>query len=184
VTALLRGRDVSGMPVVDISTGEDIAEVRDVIFEPERGVIAGFTLGRRGFFGRRMRQLLAVESIYSVGSHAVTVDSAQAITEPGDAPTSVTQVDRKADVTANSVLTESGRELGTVRDVVIAGGRRPRVVGFQIGGGAAGDGFVPIDTSGAVSASTLVVPDSFENRIRTDLLGLAGEIADLDRGSP
>lgn len=131
-----------------------------------------------------MRQLLPVESVHSVGSHAVTVDSAQAITEPDESPTELTQLDRRADVTANSVLTESGRELGTVRDVVIVGGRRPRVVGFQISGGAAGDGFVPIDASGAVSASTLVVPDSFENRIRTDLLGLAGEIADLDRGSP
>ena len=65
---------------------------------------------------------------------------------------------------------------------MIAGGSRPRVVGFQIGGGPAGDGFVPIDTSGAVSASTLVVPDSFENRVRTDLLGLAGELAGLERG--
>lgn len=183
MTALLRGKDVSGMPVVDISTGDDVAEVRDLIFEPERGVIGGFTLGARGFFGRRMRQVLAVESVRSLGTHAVMVDSGDAVTEPSQAPPEVAQADRNADVTANTVITESGRELGKIRDVVIAGGANPRVVGFEIGGGAAGDGFVPIDTSGAVSASTLVVPDSFENRIRTDLLGLAGEIAELDRGS-
>ena len=57
------------------------------------------------------------------------------------------------------------------------------MVGFEIGGGAAGDGFVPIDTSRAVSASALIVPDSFENRVRTDLVGLAGELADLEQGS-
>ena len=184
MTALLRGRDVSGMPVVDISTGEDIAEIRDVIFEPDRGVIGGFTLGARGFFGRRMRSVLPVESVRSVGTHAVMVTSGDAIIDPNEAPPEVAKADRKADVTANTVITESGRELGKIRDVVIAGGPRPRVVGFQIGGGSAGDGFVPIDTSGAVSASTLVVPDSFENRVRTDLLGLAGEIAELERGGP
>ena len=37
MSALLRGKDVSGMPVVDLSTGEDIAEIRDLIFDPGRG---------------------------------------------------------------------------------------------------------------------------------------------------
>ena len=83
MTALLRGRDVSGMPVVDVSTGEDIAEVRDVIFEPDRGVVSGFTLGARGFFGRRMRNVLPVEPVRSVGTHAVMVDSGGRHHRPG-----------------------------------------------------------------------------------------------------
>ena len=37
MTALLRGKDVTGFPVVDLSTGEDIAEIRDLIFDPSRG---------------------------------------------------------------------------------------------------------------------------------------------------
>ena len=48
-----------------------------------------------------------------------------------------------------------------------------------IGGGSAGAGFVPIDTSRTVSRSALIVPDDFENRVRTDLTGLAGELDDL-----
>ena len=93
------------------------------------------------------------------------------------------KVDRSADVTDNMVITESGRQLGKVRDVILIGGARPRVVGFEIGGGPAGNGFVPIDTHSAVSASTLIVPDSFENRIRTDLTGLAGELIEIERGA-
>lgn len=180
MTALLRGRDVTGLPVVDVSTGEDIAEIRDIIFEPGGGVIGGFTLARRGFFGRRMRTVLPVEAIRSVGTHAVTVESADAITDPEGLASKESAVKGDADITSNNVLTESGRALGQVRDVVISGGRRPRVVGFEIGGGTAGDGFVPIDTSRAVSRSTLIVPDSFENRVRTDLVGLAGEVTDLE----
>jgi uncharacterized protein YrrD len=183
VTALLRGRDVSGLPVVDISTGEDVAEIRDIIFEPSDGVIGGFTLAKRGFFGRRLRTVLPVEAIRSVGTHAVTIDAADALTDPAELADQHEALEGDADVTSNDVLTESGRNLGQVRDVVISGGRRPRVVGFEIGGGAAGDGFVPIDTSRAVSRSTLIVPDSFENRVRTDLVGLAGEVTELEGGS-
>ncbi len=181
MSALLRGKDVSGLPVVDLSTGEDIAEIRDLIFDPGRGGIGGFTLAKRGIFGRRLKHVLPVERIRSVGTHAVTVDSADSITEPGAQP--VAKVDRSADVTDNMVITESGRQLGKVRDVILIGGPRPRVVGFEIGGGPAGNGFVPIDTHSAVSSSTLIVPDSFENRIRTDLTGLAGELIEIERGA-
>jgi uncharacterized protein YrrD len=179
MTALLRGRDVSGLPVVDLSTGEDIAEIRDLIFDPGAGVVDGFTLARRGFLGRRMREVLPVDAVHSLGTHAVTVDTSEAITAPGQAPAEVGAADRKADVTSNDVLTESGRNLGRVQDVILTGGPRPRVVGYEIGGGTAGAGFVPIDTSRAVSRSALIVPDGFENRVRTDLTGLAGEIDDL-----
>ena len=58
------------------------------------------------------------------------------------------------------------------------------MVGFEIGDGPAGNGFVPIDTHSGVSASTLIVPDSFENRVRTDLTGLAGELIEIERGAP
>lgn len=175
----MRGRDVSGLPVVDLSTGEDIAEIRDLVFDPAAGVVGGFTLAKRGFLGRRLREVLPVDAVHSLGTHAVTVDSADAITAPDDAPAHLAAVDRKADVTSDTVLTESGRDLGRVQDVILSGGPRPHVVGYEIGGGSAGAGFVPIDTSRTVSRSALIVPDEFENRVRTDLVGLAGEVADL-----
>jgi uncharacterized protein YrrD len=181
MTALMHGRDVAGLPVVDVSSGEDVAEIRDLIFDPGQGEVQGFTLAKRGLFGRRLREVLPVDLIRSVGTHAVMIDSTDAIIDPDDAAPDIAAVDRKADVTSNSVITESGRNLGQVLDVILAGGAHPRVVGYQIGGGSAGDGFVPIDTSRAVSASTLVVPDSFENRVRTDLTGLASELVDLER---
>ena len=42
--ALMRGSDLIGRAVVDASTGEDLAEIRDVVFSPDRGAITGFTL--------------------------------------------------------------------------------------------------------------------------------------------
>ncbi len=181
MTTLLRGKDVAGFPVVDVSTGDDVAEVRDLIFDPSQGVVTGFTLGKRGLFGGRRRELLAAEDISSIGTHAVMVESAAAITDPADAPHEVaSSVERSADVSNDMVVTESGRELGRVRDVVLAGGGRPRVVGFEIGGGNAGDGFVPIGAHTAVSASALIVPDGVEARVRSDLTALADDLDGAD----
>ena len=41
---------IRGLPVVTIRGGEDVAEVRDVIYSPEAGALVGLTLNQRGFF--------------------------------------------------------------------------------------------------------------------------------------
>jgi uncharacterized protein YrrD len=178
--ALLRGKDLMGQPVVDLSTGDDIAEIRDVIFDPTSGTISGFTLSRRGFFTRRTKQLLPVAEVHSVGTDAVMVVDASALTLPEDAPAEVAEAKREGDVMDDMVITVSGRQLGAVRDVIVVGGAHPRVVGFEIAGGSVGDGLIPIGVHNGVSGSALIVPDQYEARVRTDLTGLAAELADIE----
>lgn len=173
---LLRGSDLIGRTVVDTSTGDELAEIRDVVFSADRGAITGFTLRRRGFFGRRLKAVLPIELVVSVGTDAVMVADATALTAPADEPADMVS-HPSGDVLDSEVFTMSGRSLGTVRDVVIVGGPRPRVVGFEIDGAAAGKGLIPIGMQAAVSGSALVVPDDVEGRIRSDLTGLAAELA-------
>ncbi len=173
---LLRGSDLIGRTVVDASTGDDLAEVRDVVFAPDRGAITGFTLRRRGFFGRRLKTVLPIEAVSSVGTDAVMVEGADAISDPADEPDDAVS-HTSDDVLKNEVYTMSGRLLGTVRDVIILGGPTPRVVGFEVGGGSVGGGLIPLGAQAAVSGSALIVPDDFEQRIRNDLTGLAAELS-------
>lgn len=44
---LVRARDVMGLPVVSIASGEDVAEVRDVAYDGEAHRLVGFTLNQR-----------------------------------------------------------------------------------------------------------------------------------------
>jgi len=176
--ALMRGADLIGHPVVDAATGNDLAEIKDVVFDPRRGVITGFTLRKRGFLGRRMKDVLPVGSVLSVGTHAVMVEGDDALSRPDDASDEVT-TNKNADVLNDMVITESGRALGAVRDVIVMGGPHPSVVGFEIGGGFVGDGLVPMAAQSGVSGSALIVPDDYERRIRTDLTGFAAELASI-----
>lgn len=40
---------INRLPVVTVRGGEDVAEVRDVIYSPEAGGLVGLTLNKRGF---------------------------------------------------------------------------------------------------------------------------------------
>jgi uncharacterized protein YrrD len=173
---LMRGSDLIGRAVVDASSGDDLAEIKDVVFTAGRGAITGFTLRRRGFLGRRMKTVLAIDAVLSVGTDAVMVAGADAISDPSDAPDEMTAT-ASNDVLDDEVFTISGRSLGTIRDVIILGGPAPRVVGFEVGGGDVGNGLIPLGAQASISGSALVVPDDFEQRIRSDLTGLAAELS-------
>ena len=181
---LLRGRDVVGSPVVSIASGDDLAEVRDVVFDPNQGAITGFTLNQRGRFKGRLRALLPIDTVAAVGTDAVMVATDDALVDRDDVPAAASAARQDDDVLHDLVVTESGRQLGTIQDVVLLGGPSPRVVGFEIGGGDVGTGLIPVGQQQGVSGTALIVPEGFESRVRTDLTGLAAELADVERERP
>jgi uncharacterized protein YrrD len=177
--ALLRGADLIGRPVVDASTGDDVAEVRDVVFDASKGKITGFTLRRPGFLGRRLKEVLPISRVLAVGTDAVMILTPSALTHLTDSSDAALS-DSGGAVVGDRVITESGRILGELKDVIVVGGPHPRVVAFEIGGGPPGDGLVPIGAATGLSGSALIVPDEYEQRIKTDLTGLAAELALID----
>lgn len=176
--ALMRGHDLIGHPVVALTTGDDLAEIKDIVFEAARGQITRFTLRKRSFFGGTLQHMLPLNGVAAVGTHAVMVEDADSLVAPDDQHAE--SVARGDDVLNDMVITESGRTLGSVRDVIVVRGTAPRVVGFEIGGGAVGNGLIPLAAKQGVPGSALIVPDDFEQRVRTDLTGLAAELATIE----
>jgi uncharacterized protein YrrD len=177
---LMRGSDLVGHPVVDLKTGEDLAEIRDVVFDSSGGDLSGFTLNKRGRWAGKLDAVLSIDHVSSVGTGAVMIDGVDAVTTSVDGTTELDAAsEADQEVVDNLVVTESGRTLGSVRDVVIVGGSSPRVVAFEIDGGEVGGGFIPMSNQRGVSASALIVPDEYEGRLRNDLTGLADQIDEL-----
>ena len=54
---LMTASQIRGLPVVTIRGGEDVAEVRDVIYDPEAGRLVGLSLNQRGFLAGRRREV-------------------------------------------------------------------------------------------------------------------------------
>ena len=116
---LVTGSAIRGLPVVTIGGGEDVAEVRDVIYSPEAGQAVGLTLNKRGFLAGRSREVLPAETIHAIGRDAVMIDDETGLILPEDAPADVGGPPSGRDVTGDDVLTEQGTSLGKVRDVVV-----------------------------------------------------------------
>jgi len=173
---LVTGSSIRGLPVVTIAGGEDVAEVRDIIYRPQAGQIVGFTLNKRGRLAGRLKEVLAIEQVHAIGRDAVMVTDEDQLSARGQAPAEVASPDRERDVIGNDVLTESGVSLGRVRDVVVLAGTAGEVVGYQIDLPSGGSGYIPLPTQLAVSGDALVVPEATEQFVRDDLVGLGAAV--------
>ena len=175
---LLRARELTGRPVVTLD-GELVAEIKDVIFDRAGGRIVGFTLRNPGLFSRARKDALPWDGVHGVGRDAVMVPD-ETVLAPIKELVSRKQA-RKADVLDDRVLTDNGRDLGRVVDVVLQGGTALEVVGYEVQasealGTEARRVLIPLPDTVAVSGENLIVPASATEFISEDLAGFGAAV--------
>jgi uncharacterized protein YrrD len=175
VTVYLKTSEVIGLPVVTINGGEDVAEIRDVVYSSEAGTLLGFTLNKRGFLRGRMREVLPADSVAAIGSAAVMItDDDEALVGKAEAPEAVASPPTDRNVLGDAVMTDTGVRLGTVSDLVLAVGGRGEIIGYELTRDDAKEvWFIPRPQQLAVSGDALLVPAALEEYVSHDLTGFA-----------
>ncbi len=169
--ALIRGTDMIGLPVVTLA-GDDVAEVRDVVFDSGRGLVLGFTLNKRGRLAGPMKETLARVRVSAVGPDAVMVADTDALVTESMAAGH----EGPGDVLGDLVVTDGGVQVGTVTDVVIDTGEGV-VVGYEVEPAQEASGwhgrraYVPLPDAGAVSGEALMVPAAAVEYVTSDFAG-------------
>jgi len=181
VDRVLRARDLLGIPVVTLG-GDDVAEVRDVVYDSERGALLGFTLNKRAWFGGQLAELLPDDSVYAIGKDAVMIETSAALVQANEAPDPVAHAAPQRNVVGASVLTESGTNLGEVTDVILALGRQVRAVGYEVTGGGSARSektarYIPLPEQIAISGDALIVPDEVDRFVEDDLAGFGAAVS-------
>ena len=177
----MRASELIGRPVVTLA-GDDLAEIRDVVYDSERGELLGFTLNQRSWFGGKLRERLTADAVHAIGKDAVMVPSDAALVDAGEAPEAVAEAAPDRNVLGASVLTESGTKIGDVSDVIVALGSGARAVGYEVTGGESGDAvarYIPLPEQRAVSGDALVVPDEVDRFVVDDLAGFGASVPEF-----
>lgn len=173
---LMRASDVMGLPVVSIATGEDIAEIRDVVYDGSRTNLVGFTLNKRGFLAGRMSEVLEIGNCKAIGRDAVMVSGVEALSSDADVTTTVSP-DDAADVTNDRVLSSNGTDLGEVIGVIIETDGIPSAVGYEIKPTDGDDSiFIPITEQINISDENLIVPAELDSFVTYDLAGFGAAV--------
>lgn len=181
---LLRATEIAGLPVVSIAQGEALADVKDVVYNPEQGHLLGFTLNKRGFLRGPLKAVLPMSGVAAIGRDAVMVADADVCEEKGSALAGEVQSSAGRNVVGNDVLTDAGHRLGKVVDIVVAADSG-EVLGYELEGDpglqahAGRHLFLPIPDTLAVSGTALMVPATAEPFIRDDLSGFGAAVSEF-----
>jgi sporulation protein YlmC with PRC-barrel domain len=174
VALLVRGSELVGLPVVTLG-GDDVAEVRDVVFDAATGELTGFTLNKRSRLGGRLKETLARSAMHGLGPAAVTVADAGALQ-----PNALAEARKpgSGNVLGDRVMTDTGVVVGIVTDVVLDTATGA-VVGYEIEPAESLQGrqgrrsYLPLPDTGAVSGEALIVPAAATDYVSSDLAGFA-----------
>ncbi len=181
---LMRATELAGLPVVSIAEGEALADVKDVVYNPDKGSLLGFTLNKRGFLRGPMKAVLPMSGVVGIGRDAVMVADTGACEEQGGLAAEA-QSSAGRNVVGNDVLTDAGQRLGKVTDIVVAA-ESGEVFGYELEGDPKLQGhhpgqrlFLPIPATLAVSGTALMVPATAEPFIRDDLSGFGAAVEEF-----
>jgi uncharacterized protein YrrD len=182
VSVLMRAREITGRPVVALSSADAIAEVKDVVISNPSASVVGFTLNKRGFLGSPLKEVLPWERLGALGRDALMVDEPCVLTAQDAAIDEARAEGRDRDVIGATVMTDGGKALGTVVDVILEVAGEARIVGYEVHGPDvrrdAATLLIPVGETIAVSGETLMVPAEVEGFVRDDLSGFGSAVAD------
>ncbi|MDQ6936116.1 MAG: PRC-barrel domain-containing protein [Actinomycetota bacterium] len=184
----MRTSEMAKRPVVTMA-GEDIAQIKDVVYSGRGGAVGGFTLAGRGLFAGPLKAALAWTSVAALGADAVMIEDENALEPTQDLlDASAASGGSGGNVLGSQVLTDSGIELGTVVDVIVqvsdSTGGQCDVVGYEIEASESlqakgGKLLIPLPDTLAASGEHLMVPASAKDFVSQDLSGFGAAVLEF-----
>ena len=188
VTRLMRTSELAKRPVVTMA-GEDVAQLKDIVYAAGGGQVGGFTLAGRGLLAGPLKQSLPWTSVAALGADAVMIVDETALTDTQAVlDASASTGGSGGNVLKSRVLTDDGTDLGEVVDVIIetggGGATQCDVVGYEIEAsealGTKGTKLlIPLPDTIAASGEHLIVPASARNFVGNDLAGFGAAVKDF-----
>lgn len=183
MTLLVRASELIGRPVVTLG-GEDVAEVKDVVYGAAGGAVIGFTLNPRGGLLRGpLSEVVLWREVHGLGRDAVMIADDLAL-RPRDhlRKEAASSGGAGGDVLGSRVLTTAGTSLGEVTEVIVdVRSDQADVVGYEV---EASDALrsnrqrvlIPLPDTLSVSDENLIVPPEAVDFVRDDLAGFGAAV--------
>ncbi|AYV25654.1 PRC-barrel domain protein [Streptomyces sp. ADI95-16] len=171
MTGYVRASEIAKLPVVTLG-GEDVAQVKDIVFDAAHGGVRCFTLSGRGVFSGPLKRELLWNRVHSLGPDAVMIRDESALADDDQAAKDA-KASGAGNVIGAQVMTEGGTGLGEIVDVIIGSGRKPAVAGYEIEPEGQGRHRVllPVLKPVAISGEMVLVPDATAEFTAGDLAG-------------
>lgn len=159
-------QQILGLPVIEISTGNQLGNVSAIVINPDQGKVESFLLNREKWYGE-MRSL-PFGAVLGVGEFAVTVQNGSDVFPVSEKTDLAAILEKGIQVVNAGVMTKSGRYVGTVAEFVVDG-QSGKIAGCEVNAGEDGAFVVPGEKVITYGSKFLVIEDGHESYVVKEL---------------
>lgn len=104
--------EIIGLPIINISQGQEIGKVKSLVINPEKGSIDFITIEHEDW--QVSVKAIPYRKVVGVGEYAVTIDGENAVIDLNEIPIANELVNKKIRIIDTKVMTRKGELLGKV----------------------------------------------------------------------
>jgi uncharacterized protein YrrD len=168
--------DIIGLPVVSHETGERSYQVKDLLFDEDQHNVLGLLVEEGGWLSKSLA--VPFSAVTSIGPDAVIIPSEKSVIETDGDERLAAATRRSVAVKGKQVMSEDGKDLGKIADLVIDQ-ESGHVDGYLISGGIfadvyKGQPFIPAPLMLKVGEDVVFVPAETVRELEEQVHGLQG----------
>jgi uncharacterized protein YrrD len=179
-----KAREIIGLPVVTLNRGTRIYDIEDMIIDPERKQVLALVVSQKALF--QSARAIPFGRIQAIGQDAVIVPDGKAVLDVDRDPV-LRRLDNNQVIRGLRVLTDDGRKLGAVDDMLVDD-KTGEIKGFHIsmGGGVLnvtqGTRWLPAERVSSMGLRVLYVPADYAAEFDQQSGGWAGALDQAGEG--
>ncbi|WDV44129.1 PRC-barrel domain-containing protein [Clostridiaceae bacterium M8S5] len=126
---MLASSDLIGKYIVDMTNGNKICNIKEVIYSKDFFKAAGFLVDSNSF--KNDKRIIRFKDVKDFGDNFVIIDSSDVIKKPYNYPKIDQMMKNEYSIIGYEILCEDGISMGFIKDVVFDE-KKGRIVGFKI----------------------------------------------------
>lgn len=108
---------VVGLPIISISEGQEIGNVKSLVINPDKGSVDFLTIEHEDW--QVSVKAIPFKKVVGIGEYAVTVESENAVIDLNEIPIANQLVNKKIKITGTKVMTRKGQLIGEIGEFFI-----------------------------------------------------------------
>ena len=129
---VIRATELSGRAVVDLDAAEKVGKVDRIVLDPDARQVAGLLVSRgAAVAGERMHMTVPAGAVHAIGPDAVMIHRPATVSD--EMMRRLDELPSVSDLIGRKVVTEDGRLIGRVDDVLL-NRDNGRILGYTLGG--------------------------------------------------
>ena len=115
-TKLRKAKDILGLPVILLDTGEEVFDIKGILFSPKNKRILGFLIDEGGWF--KGAKILLLKHVHTIGKDAVIIRNKEFIMSSVQIPEVEQILEDKYKLFDLEAIDSEGNKLGRIEDVL------------------------------------------------------------------